>query len=95
MSKTLAQIIKRFREAVAESDDYLSRVHLFVSTSVRPSVRVEQLHSWWTHFLEVLFWKVLLKFVEKIQVSLKSKKMKSALNKYLRTSVLSGYDWCT
>jgi hypothetical protein len=36
MSKTLVQIMKRFRKALAKSDDYLSHVRLFASTSIHP-----------------------------------------------------------
>jgi len=42
--------------------------------SVRPSVRMEKLGSHWTDFHEIWYLSIFLKYVEKIQVSLKSDK---------------------
>jgi len=47
---------------------------LSVIMSARPSVRMEQLGSHWTHFHEIWNLNVFRKSVEKIQVSLKSDK---------------------
>jgi len=44
--------------------------------SVCPSVRMEQIGSYWMDFHEILYLRIFRKSVEKIQVSLKSDKNK-------------------
>jgi hypothetical protein len=51
-------------------------VHSSVYPIVRLSVRKEQLRSQWTDFHKLLYWRIFRKYVEKIQVSLKSDKNK-------------------
>jgi len=46
----------------------------FVMSAQRP-VHMYQLSSHWTDFSEIRYWRFLLKYVEKIQVGLKSDKM--------------------
>ena len=47
--------------------------------SVHLSVRVEQLCSHWTDFYEIWYFSIFRKYVEKIQVSLKSDRVKGTL----------------
>ena len=48
----------------------LQKVTTIFVTSVRPSVRMEQLGSHWVYFLEILNWGIFQKSVEKIKDSL-------------------------
>jgi hypothetical protein len=65
---------------IAENDYYLRHIPL--------SVRMEQLGSHWTDFHEIWYLNIFRKFVEKIQVSLKSDKN----NRYFTRIPLYIYD---
>ena len=67
---------------------------LSVRLCLRPSVRMEQFDSHWTNFLEVWYFSIFRKCVEKIQVSLKSDKNKwyftwIPINMFGRISLIS------
>jgi len=48
----------------------------FVRSSVRPSVRMEQLGSYWTDFYEIWYLNIFRIYVDKIKVLLKCDKSK-------------------
>jgi hypothetical protein len=58
-----------------------------VRSSVCPSVRIYQRGSQWEDFREIVFWGLLCKSVEKIQISLISDQKFGAL--YMKTKVRS------
>ena len=53
---------------------FLMSVRPSIFLSVRPSVRVEQIDSHWTDFYAIWYLRVFRKYLEKIQLSLKSSK---------------------
>jgi len=60
--------------------------------SVRPSVRMEQLGSYWTDFHEIWYLRGFLKSVDKSQVSLKSEKNSGTLHENHCTFIII-YRW--
>jgi hypothetical protein len=69
-----------FLGASAKLREAIFRFVVYVRLSVRPSARMEQFCFHRTAFLKILHLIVLPKYVEKIQVSLKSKKNNSSLH---------------
>jgi hypothetical protein len=71
----MCSVIVRFRQ-IAKSDHWLRHARpsalLSICLSVRSSVRMEELGSYWTDFHEIRYFGIFRKSWEKIQVSLTS-----------------------
>jgi len=77
------QLLEAFAKFRKATTSFAMSVSVSVCPSDRVSARMEQRNSHWTYFHEIWYSSILRKYVEEIQVSLKSDKHKRAL--YLKT----------
>ena len=88
-------LLRRFRKIV-KNEYSLHHVCQLVHLSLSFSVHMEQIGSYWKDFHGIWYWNIFWKFLEKIQVSIKSDKNKVYFVRrpmYKYVNILHNYSW--